>query len=189
MSFFDDDDYAYYCDRRKEVAQSYKGKRIKRAGGGHVMGKEEAKLCRRLQAINNMTEEEVRSHKKFRKMLADVCNEPKYRLRETYAAPTDDKLVSSMAPEERFKMLVNGLVDTKTTKDLWKRYAGGLIDTRRPKNFHYMELPRVHTRADIYKCLAQTDGQFYYSYTNKEIGFMYEESMTMFALAWTRYAQ
>lgn len=46
------------------------------SSGEHVMMKPEAKVMRRLQAETGLSEEEIRSHKKYRKMLSDAQKNP-----------------------------------------------------------------------------------------------------------------
>jgi len=43
--------------------------------GVHIMGKPEAKVCRKLMADTGLTEEELREHKKYRKLLSEAQKE------------------------------------------------------------------------------------------------------------------
>lgn len=58
------EDYGNARLRRKHLAPP----------GVHIMGKPEAKVMRKLQALTKMTEEEIRKVKKYRKMLSEAQN-------------------------------------------------------------------------------------------------------------------
>ena len=159
--------------------KQYKEKRASRQGGGHVMSKPEAKVMRRLQAETGLSEEEIREHKKYRKMLSDAQTAhimaPAYKDVEVYGPA-----------RERFFLLCETFgVEEEIIPELWKRYAGGLLATdSRPKNFHYANVgaaPAVEVLRIIHN---NTDGQFYYNTKGVEVGFMYKENLTMFLLAY-----
>ena len=68
MSYWDDCDEYWF-------GQEFGCKNKNAPEGVHIMNKDESKLLRRLMSENGMTEEEVRSHKKYRKMLSNAQKE------------------------------------------------------------------------------------------------------------------
>lgn len=70
MSFYEEDD-----DRCFE----YLSKR-KRLANGHIMNKNESKLCRKLMAQTGLSENELRQHKKYRVMLSNAQKVPKAKI-------------------------------------------------------------------------------------------------------------
>ena len=165
--------------------KAYKEKRAERQGGGHVMSKPEAKVMRRIQAETGMTEEQIRSYKKYRIMLSRT-QEPgrmdMIRRREFHAKQQESWSWGS--EKGMFKQRAQQLLDDKEmTAELYKRYAGGFVDCKRPKAFHYRKFEKQQLPAEVLKAIAKTDGQYYYSVDQNEVGFMYETSMLMFTLA------
>lgn len=160
---------------------SKKAMRVKRQGGGHVMGKPEAKMMRKIQAENNLTEDEVRSHKKFRRMLADAAHHP--------AGAEPRTLSAHMSPQERFiSQVVAWTSDKEMAERLYKRFAGiemldsGLI--KRPEKFHYTKIGKCHHRIVMETIDRCTDGMFVYNMKTQEVGFMYESNISMFVLTY-----
>ena len=163
-----DDEMCWERERRR---------RFERADGEHVMGKPESKLMRQLQAKHGLSEEEVRSHKKFRKMLADVQDKkPKFKpMSEALKIPTVYQFMSR---------LNHYIEDEEIRKELWKRYGGGFVDDKRPKKFHYATVPKALNRiGEVFQALHdQTDGKYYFNPQTNEVGFQYEENLSMFLL-------
>ena len=70
MSYYDEHEDSY-----RESPWRYwssKRRKIKNDPTKHYPNKNEAKLLRKLKAKTGLSEEEIRSHKKYRKMLADA---------------------------------------------------------------------------------------------------------------------
>lgn len=65
---FEDDDLEMDALYHQQEAYS---RNINAPTGVHIMNKNEAKLCRKLMAETGLTETELRTHKKYRKMLSD----------------------------------------------------------------------------------------------------------------------
>lgn len=62
---------------------SKRGERKKHANPGeHILNKNESKLLRKLMSETELTEKELREHKKYRKMLSDAQKVPVARLSE-----------------------------------------------------------------------------------------------------------
>ena len=148
--------------------------------GEHVMSKPEAKVMRRLQAETGLSEEEIRSVKKYRKMLSDAQG------RKSHAKPAEQTWTIDY--KCRFRQRVGVFIkDDSVIDELYKRHAGGMMgaDDRRPKDFHYATIPVGGT--DAHRALQtihdQTDGRYYYDPAAREVGFQYEENLTMFLLA------
>lgn len=162
-------------DKKKSQTRRY-------ARGEHVMSGPEARVMRRIQSENGLTEEEVRSEKKFRKMLADAAqnlaiSEP----RETIVA------TAVVSPREQFISQVScwSFCDEEMAERLYKRYAGlTLLEPSRPKKFHYATPEKVHHGIVMEAIDRCTDGQFVYNMKTGEVGFMYESNLTMFLLSY-----
>ena len=163
--------------------KDYKDKRIERQGGGHVMAKPEAKVMRRLRAETGLSEEEIRSHKKYRKMLSDAQSKPIPR--------TEGEVkYENMWPKKQFEFQYGHFFEKDVFNELWKRYAGGLLDDteKRPKKFHYAKVPGFQAIPHVLNTVHNsTDGQYYYNPKTGEIGFMHESSLTMFVLAYQEF--
>lgn len=72
---FDD----YYDEEFYDRRRTYNARDMRKHGaepGVHIPNKNEGALLRKLMSDNKMTEEEVRSHKKYRKMLSDSQKVP-----------------------------------------------------------------------------------------------------------------
>jgi len=158
------------------------------ARGEHVMSKNEASLMRRLQSETGMSEKEVRSHKKYRKMLADAGAPGRMaQLRTRRRIQDQEKNGWPWGPTKAMFMqkacqVLNG--DKAASARLYKRYAGGLVDDKRPKGFHYRKFVSDQPETQIMQAIDRTDGQFVYSPDNNEVGFMYADSLTMFSLVY-----
>lgn len=167
------------------------------ARGEHVMSKPEASLMRKIQSETGLSEEEVRSQKKFRKMLSDIQMSEQakaglnYRRKKQAEREYNEKhginskwnFGSEKAMfKQKTMQVLNG--DKETTAELYKRYAGGLVDDKRPKGFFYRTFDTWQSETDVMKAIAKTDGQFVYSPDRNEVGFRYESSMTVFSLVY-----
>ena len=157
--------------------------------GEHVMSKPEASVMRRIQSETGLSEEEVRSHKKYRVMLSNTQESSKLmqlkRRREyqTHGTPKKWQWGSEKAMfKQKTMQVLNG--DKEATARLYKRYAGGLVDDRHPKAFHYRKFNNSQPETQIMQAIDRTDGQFVYSIDNNEVGFMYAESLTIFSLVY-----
>ena len=67
--------YDFYDDSEEESERSYLSAKKRHAmlfTGKHVPNKNEAKLLRKLKADTGLTEEELRKHKKYRKLLSEA---------------------------------------------------------------------------------------------------------------------
>jgi len=163
--------------------------------GEHVMSQPEAKVMRRIQAETGLPEEEIRMYKKYRKMLSDAQLSEGARqnlaLRREWKRNHDEMEKNGLNPKWQFgsekamfkqktMQVLNG--DKEATGELYKRYAGGLVDDKRPKSFYYRQFSGFQSETDVMKAIARTDGQFVYSPDRNEVGFMYEDSLTMFSL-------
>lgn len=163
--------------------------------GEHVMSQPEAKVMRRIQSETGLTEEEVRSHKKYRKMLSDAqltdTQRATLEYRREWKRNHDEMEKNGLNPKWQFgsekamfkqktMQVLNG--DKEATGELYKRYAGGLVDDKRPNAFYYRKFEGFQSETDVMKAIARTDGQFVYSPDRNEVGFMYEDSLTMFSL-------
>jgi len=62
--YWDDDDWGWNRNFGSDNLYATKGV--------HIMNKNEAKLLRKLKKDTGLSEEEIRSHKKYRKMLSDA---------------------------------------------------------------------------------------------------------------------
>jgi len=157
----------------------------------HVMGQPEAKVCRRLMAETGLNEEQLREHKKYRKMLSDAQFPGNtHSVRQNFFARQEQQKIDTSAvyasTKDMFMQLATQLLDgdKKMAARLYKRYAGGLVDAKRPSAFHYRILDNKHNKpADVLRAVDKADGMFSYSPERGDIGFMYESSMLMFTLA------
>lgn len=166
------------------------------ARGEHVMSKPEASLMRRIQSETGMTEEEVRKHKKYRKMLSDAQKPANWKPAGWYAGnPLTTRAGLKNPLEEKWSWgsqkamfmqkaceVLNG--DKEAAARLYKRYAGGLIDDHRPNAFYYREFDNTQPETDILKAIDKTEGMFVFAPHRNEVGFMYETSLTMFSLCY-----
>jgi len=166
-----DDEMCWERERRRRFA---------RADGAHIMGKPEAKMMRKIQAENNLTEEEVREHKKYRKMLADAArNDP-------IPAPLGGLAGAILSPRERFfDWLTAWAIDEEMAERLYKRFVGiELVDGKRPEKFHYTTIAKCHHGIAMRTIDQCTDGMFVYDMKKREVGFMYESNVSMFTLSY-----
>ena len=157
--------------------------------GEHVMNKLEGKVMRRIRAETGMSEEEVRSHKKYRVMLSDAQIPGKAKelerrsWRQAYEERTKWGFGSNKAMfKQKTMQVLNG--DKEATARLYKRYAGGLVDDRRPAKFFYVKFKANQPETQIMQAIDKTDGQFAYSPNLNEVGFAYEASLTVFSLVY-----
>lgn len=97
----------------------------KRMATGHVMNKNEAKLCRKLMSETGKTEEELRKDKKYRKMLSEAQKEGQ-KPKRTRLQKARDKVMKTIT--RRLKLpkehpdVINVYVDE--WEMLRKKYAG-----------------------------------------------------------------
>ena len=73
--------YPYDCDGWDCDCSIYQSRNKNAPVAIHIMNKDESKVLRRLMSEIGMTEEEVRTHKKYRKMLSDAQVKGQKRLR------------------------------------------------------------------------------------------------------------
>ena len=150
------------------------------ARGEHVMSQPEAKVMRRIQAETGLTEEQVRSHKKYRIMLSETQKHAKQPGYVTNVEP------SNLTPREQFMLQVStwALCDQAMAERLYKRFGSIMMMDDGPKNFHYATISKCH-HGLVMKAIDQsTDGMFVYNPAKREVGFMYESNLTMFLMTY-----
>lgn len=168
---------------------TYKEKTRRYARGEHVMSKAEGSLMRRIQSETGLSEEEVRTHKKYRKMLSDTQKSGSSlssRLWKPGPTPLEEKW-SWGSPKAMFMQKACEVLDNdkEAAARLYKRYAGGLIDMRHPSRFYYRSFSLIQNQTEILKAIDKTDGMFVFDPQRNEVGFAYESSLTMFSLVYT----
>ena len=170
-------------------AKTYKDQTRRYARGEHVMSKPEGAIMRRIQSETGLTEEEVRTHKKYRKMLSDAQGKDRTKIlakwKSSVKTPLEDKWDWG-SPKAMFMQKACEVLDgdKEMAARLYKRYAGGLIDDRRPNAFYYRHFKTYQPCIDIMKAIDKTTGQFVFSQLRDEVGFMYEADMVMFTLVY-----
>lgn len=157
-----------------------RNRKIERANGGHVMGKPEAKMMRKIQAETGLTKEEVREHKKYRKLLSNTQapSIPHWKI----LADTENV---EFTPRDRFmEQAMFWTKDQEMCERLYKRSVGGLTDGKRPKNFHYATLGLCRHGLVLEAIDQSTDGMFTFNPIKREVGFMYEANLSTFLLSY-----
>lgn len=158
--------------------------------GEHVMNKAEGAIMRRIQSETGLSKEEVRTHKKYRKMLSDAQNSHINKQTITLRWRDSNHIKETLdwgSPKTMFMQKACQILkgDKELATRLYKRYSGGLVDDKRPNAFYYREISIKQDETTILKAIDKTDGMFVFAPHRNEVGFAYETSLTMFSLLYT----
>lgn len=89
--------------------------------GQHIMNKNESKLLRKLMHDTEMTEKELREHKKYRKMLSDAQKVPVAKM--TDGERMKKNIMKDITKE--FKLAKEHPIVVEEFKNRWNEYISG----------------------------------------------------------------